>query len=153
RAAGRRAVAGDGGEGGRGVRSVARDGRAAALRPLPEPAQRRRAGEHLRRDGRARQRLADALRGDALQGAPRGREEVNAPALALALALGGGDRTDAGGGADEGIHREAAVAVDGARDWLVAHQNPDGSFGSFKTERWFEVSATVPSAHEAFRFA
>src|SRR5262249_56776578 len=76
-----------------------------------------------------------------------GRQEVSAPGLALALALGVGD------GADDGIHRQVAEAVDGARDWLVAHQNKDGSFGSFKTERWFEVSATVPSAHEAFRFA
>jgi hypothetical protein len=66
-------------------------------------------------------------------------------ALALALAFGGGD--------DEGLRQQVTQAVDGAREWLVAHQHRDGYFGSFKTERWYEISASIPSAHEAFRFA
>ena len=44
---------------------------------------------------------------------------------------------------DPGLHRRVADAFEGGRDWLVAHQNQDGSFGSFKTERWYEISASI----------
>jgi len=77
-------------------------------------------------------------------------------ALAFALALGAGDGASQSAppaATDEGLRRQVTAAVDGARDWLVAHQHPDGYFGSFKTERWYEISASIPSAHEAFRFA
>jgi len=93
-----------------------------------------------------------------------------ARAGALALALGAGDApapqaapaappaaatapASAPVATDAGLRRQVTEAVDGAREWLVAHQNKDGSFGSFKSERWWEISASVPSAHEAFRFA
>jgi len=37
--------------------------------------------------------------------------------------------------------------------WLVAHQAPDGSFGSHETARPIEVLASVPGSQEAFQVA
>ncbi len=38
-------------------------------------------------------------------------------------------------------------------DQLLRMQNRDGSFGSHRTERWYEVMASVPGSHDAFRAA
>ncbi|HEX9794923.1 MAG TPA: hypothetical protein VGC54_13155 [Planctomycetota bacterium] len=46
-----------------------------------------------------------------------------------------------------------AAMVRGAVDWLVANQNPDGSWGSHHSPRPIEVLADVPGSHEAFRYA
>ncbi|MGH7163377.1 MAG: hypothetical protein ACREID_07820, partial [Planctomycetota bacterium] len=46
-----------------------------------------------------------------------------------------------------------AEAVRTAVDFLVEHQNPDGSFGRHTVGRWYEVSADVPGGHQAFRAA
>ena len=55
--------------------------------------------------------------------------------------------------AADDFRKQVLDALIGAREWLVAHQNADGSFGTHDSPRWFEVSASVPSAHEAFQFA
>lgn len=72
-----------------------------------------------------------------------------AAALALALAASGGDA-----GADARALRDKVVhAVDTARDWLVANQGADGSFGSHHSPRPIEILATVPGSLEAFQVA
>jgi len=62
-------------------------------------------------------------------------------ALLLALSL----QTD--------LRTQVVEAIDGARDYLVAHQNADGSFGTHDSPRPIEVYCTVPSGHAAFLFA
>lgn len=44
-------------------------------------------------------------------------------------------------------------AIRGAVEWLVAHQNKDGSWGSHHSPRPIEVLADVPGSHQAFRVA
>lgn len=98
---------------------------------------------------------------------------MNRAALALALAAGSaasgatGDATasiaqEAGrpviGPAaaelrGEALRREVASAIEMGRDWLVAHQNPDGSFGTHHTARGWEILASVPGSLEAFGYA
>jgi hypothetical protein len=63
-------------------------------------------------------------------------------ALGVALALGG----------DE-LRAQVVAAIDGARDWLVAHQEKDGAFGTHHSPRPIEVLATVPGSLEAFQTA
>jgi hypothetical protein len=46
---------------------------------------------------------------------------------------------------------EAAVAK--AIEYLLATQNKDGSYGTFRTSRDYEILASVPGSHEAFRGA
>ena len=55
--------------------------------------------------------------------------------------------------AGEELRAEVIAALDGGRDWLVAHQAADGSFGSHHSPRPIEVLATVPGSHEAFQAA
>jgi len=56
-------------------------------------------------------------------------------------------------------HETAASKVDlktairGAVAWLVKNQNPDGSFGSHRTSRPYEVLASVPGSQDAFLVA
>jgi len=42
-------------------------------------------------------------------------------------------------------------ALSSGVEWLVAHQNPDGSFGSHESPRPIEVLASVPGSQEAFQ--
>lgn len=49
------------------------------------------------------------------------------------------------------VGREEALRT--ATEWLTAHQNPDGSWGSHQSPRPIEVLADVPGSHEAFRIA
>ena len=51
------------------------------------------------------------------------------------------------------LQSEVVQAIDGGRDWLVAHQNPDGGFGSHRSPRPIEILATVPGSLEAFQVA
>ncbi len=51
------------------------------------------------------------------------------------------------------LQERVVAAIDGARDWLVAHQGADGSFGSHHSPRPIEVLATVPGSLEAFQVA
>jgi hypothetical protein len=44
-------------------------------------------------------------------------------------------------------------AVDGGVRWLLAHQNPDGSWGSHESPRPIEVLASIPGSQDAFRVA
>lgn len=44
-------------------------------------------------------------------------------------------------------------AIEGAAAFLVKHQNADGSFGTWTTGRWYEVSADVPGGLLAFQAA
>ena len=44
-------------------------------------------------------------------------------------------------------------AIAGALAWLVANQNPDGSWGSHHSPRPIEVLSSVPGSQEAFRVA
>ena len=46
-----------------------------------------------------------------------------------------------------------AEAVAGAVEWLVAHQNRDGSWGGPQSPRPIEVLANVPGSHQAFQVA
>ncbi|MCY2959524.1 MAG: hypothetical protein NTY35_05100 [Planctomycetota bacterium] len=48
---------------------------------------------------------------------------------------------------------DAKTAIRGAVAWLVAHQNPDGSFGSHLSSRPYEVLASVPGSQDAFLVA
>jgi hypothetical protein len=48
---------------------------------------------------------------------------------------------------------DARTAVRAAVDWLVRNQNQDGSFGSHRSARPFEVLASVPGSQEAFLVA
>ncbi len=48
---------------------------------------------------------------------------------------------------------DTATAVRGAIDWLVKHQNADGSWGSHKSSRPYEVLASVPGSQDAFQVA
>ena len=48
---------------------------------------------------------------------------------------------------------ELRAAVEGAVSWLVKNQNRDGSWGTFRTRRTYEVLAMVPGSHHAFRVA
>jgi hypothetical protein len=45
------------------------------------------------------------------------------------------------------------AAIEQARDWLVANQNQDGSFGTHHTARGWEILASVPGSLEAFHYA
>jgi len=49
--------------------------------------------------------------------------------------------------------RELRGTANEAVAWLVANQNPDGSFGSHLSPRPIEVLADVPGSHEAFQVA
>jgi hypothetical protein len=51
--------------------------------------------------------------------------------------------------AHESLERALAAGV----DWLVAHQGPEGSFGSYHSARPIEVLSSVPGSLEAFRVA
>jgi hypothetical protein len=51
------------------------------------------------------------------------------------------------------LKKQVVDAIAAGRDWLVAHQNKDGSFGTHDSPRPIEVTASVPSGHEAFQFA
>lgn len=53
----------------------------------------------------------------------------------------------------EALRREVVAAIEQARDWLVANQNPDGSFGTHHTARSWEIMASVPGSLDAFRYA
>jgi hypothetical protein len=76
---------------------------------------------------------------------------VNAAlALAGALALPGGPTEKLEG---EALRVEVVKAIDAGRDWLVANQNPDGSFGTHHTARGWEILATVPGSLQAFQYA
>lgn len=75
----------------------------------------------------------------------------------LAVALGAGDAPPAPAAVPvvvaEDLRKQVVAAIDSGRDYLVAHQNKDGSFGTHESPRPIEVSASVPSGHEAFRLA
>ncbi len=49
------------------------------------------------------------------------------------------------------VGREEALRT--ATAWLIANQNPDGSWGSHHSPRPIEVLADVPGSHDAFRVA
>jgi hypothetical protein len=51
------------------------------------------------------------------------------------------------------LRATVVAAIDGGRDFLVSHQNQDGSFGTFHTARVNEVTADVPGSLEAFSVA
>lgn len=72
-------------------------------------------------------------------------------ALAVALALQASPETAKLEG--EALRAEVVKAIDEGRDWLVAHQNPDGSFGTHHTARGWEILATVPGSLQAFQYA
>jgi hypothetical protein len=44
-------------------------------------------------------------------------------------------------------------AVDGAVEWLLANQEPDGAWGSHHSSRPIEVLCTPPGSHQTFRVA
>lgn len=46
-----------------------------------------------------------------------------------------------------------ARAIDGSVDYLLRTQNQSGSFGTGRTKRGYEILATVPGSHQAFRVA
>jgi hypothetical protein len=51
------------------------------------------------------------------------------------------------------LRTQVTQAIESGRDYLVSHQNKDGSFGTHDSPRPIEVSASIPSGHEAFRLA
>ena len=53
----------------------------------------------------------------------------------------------------EALRLEVGHAIETARDWLVANQNKDGSFGTHHTARGWEILATVPGSLQAFQYA
>jgi hypothetical protein len=75
---------------------------------------------------------------------------VSFSALALALAQAPAPQQAADHPCTQ-VGREEALA--GALAWLVAAQNPDGSWGSHRSPRPIEVLADVPGSHDAFRIA
>lgn len=46
-----------------------------------------------------------------------------------------------------------AAAIESAVEFLVQHQNPDGSFGSYTSGRTWEVMAAIPGSLHAFKAA
>ena len=86
--------------------------------------------------------LAVASPQAATEGAPPVRPATAPPAAQPATSI-----------PTESLHKVVVDAITGARDWLVAHQNRDGSFGTHDSPRPIEVTASVPSGHEAFQFA
>jgi hypothetical protein len=48
---------------------------------------------------------------------------------------------------------DVKTAIRGAVDWLVKHQNADGSFGTHLSSRPYEVLASVPGSQDAFQVA
>ncbi len=48
---------------------------------------------------------------------------------------------------------EIQTSIDRGAKFLLLTQNEDGSFGTFETNRIFEVYAPIPGAHDAFRSA
>lgn len=75
-------------------------------------------------------------------------------AALLALAAGTGEIAPvAPASPEEGLRHDVVRAIDGARDWLVAHQEKDGAFGTHHTARGWEILATVPGSLQAFQVA
>lgn len=70
------------------------------------------------------------------------------PALLLAAAALPQD-----GAAADFLHPPRAVAIRQAVEWLVAHQRPDGAWGSHESPRPIEVLCSVPGSHQVFRVA
>lgn len=54
---------------------------------------------------------------------------------------------------DTALRLEAAELIRGGVDWIVAHQNEDGSFGTHRSSRTVELIASVPGTHRAYRVA
>jgi hypothetical protein len=72
-----------------------------------------------------------------------------APSLAAGLAAQASPAFPAP--ASAAVTLERALAEGTA--WLLAHQNPDGSFGNHESPRPIEVLASIPGSQDAFRIA
>lgn len=76
---------------------------------------------------------------------------ILAALLAAALQEAAAPRREAADNPCTQVGREEALRT--GTEWLVAHQNPDGSWGSHQSPRPIEVLADVPGSHQAFRVA
>jgi len=58
-----------------------------------------------------------------------------------------------GAATDAALLGEVPGLIRGATDWILENQNEDGSYGSHKTIRTYELTASVPGTHRAYRVA